>query len=91
MIGGTQREGETEDPRRILTIYKEARLLVYTGGQFYSWRVVVWSSKGDPGGADTLKDLEVTDNFRDNENTNKSTHKEVEGGGGSLRPGNPLF
>ena len=26
MIGGTQREGETEDPRRILTIYKAASI-----------------------------------------------------------------
>jgi hypothetical protein len=44
----------------------------------------VWSSKGAPGGADTLKDLEVTDNFRDNENTNKSTH--TRGGRGCREP-----
>jgi hypothetical protein len=89
LIGSTQREGETQDPRRILMIYKEAASIHWWSvfklegsGLFLkrgSWRcryTQIWRSQ-------TTSEIMKT--------RTKVPIQEVEGGAGSLRPGKPLF
>jgi hypothetical protein len=82
LIGSTQREGETQDPRRILMIYKEA-------ASIHWWSVLKLEGSGVFLRKGLLEvpihtDLKVTDDFRDNENTNKSYH--TRGGRGCREP-----